>query len=198
MNEKVAQALVDANVVKFGIFTLTSGAKSPVYADIRILPSTPSSMKVVAEELAEMTKKMDVNKVAGAETAGIPLAAAIALKNEMPMVYVRKRPKRYGTNQMIEGVLDKGDKVVLVDDMMTDGRSKLVFIDGIRETGAIVDDVIIVLDREQGGKAILENEGVKLHALITLKELMEYMRDKGLVAQEKYDQVLMYLENSQK
>src|SRR3989338_1369024 len=181
MKEKLAQALCDAGVMKFGLFSLASGRKSPVYVDIRVLPSSPKPFATVVEALAKKTKEIGVEAVAGAETAGIPLAAAIALEAEMPMVYVRKRPKSYGTMSFVEGILNKGEKVVLIDDMITDGKSKMRFIEGIKHEGAECKDVLVILDREQGGKEGLAAEGVALHSLITLKELLEYMKDKKLV-----------------
>jgi len=196
MNEKVAKALADANVVKFGEFELASGLKSPIYVDLRILPSYPESMITVTEELVKIVKKLKPNVVAGAETAGIPLSTAISLKTKIPMIYVRKRPKSYGRKEQIEGVLEKDSKVILVDDMATNAFSKLAFIDGIKNSGGVVEDVLIVLDREQGGVEALAKENVKLHSLITLKELLKYMKDNKLINDGKYDEVITYLEQN--
>jgi uridine monophosphate synthetase len=195
MNETVAKALCDANVVRFGDFTLASGRKSPIYIDLRILPSVPKSMDVIAGELGKATKELGVTVVAGAETAGIPIAMAISLKTGIPMIYVRRRPKRYGTNSMIEGILTKEDKAVLIDDLITNGGSKMTFIDGIKQAGAEVKDVLVILDREQGGKETLDQEGIKLHSLITLKELLDYMKANKLLIEEQYNNVVSYLEN---
>ena len=193
MNEKVAKALVDANVVKFGDFTLASGIKSPIYVNLRVLPSYPDSMLTIADELSKAIKKIKPDIVAGAETAGIPLSTAISLKTKVPMIYVRKKPKGYGMNQLIEGEISQGQKVVLVDDMATNAFSKLSFIQGIRQAGGIVEDVVIVLDREQGGVEALAKEKVKLHSLITLKELLGYMQDKELIDEDQYTQIMSYL-----
>ena len=197
MNEKVAKALTDTNVVKFGEFTLASGIVSPIYVDLRVLPSYPESMATVTEELVKVVKKLKPDVVAGAETAGIPLSTAISLKTKIPMIYVRKRPKSYGTKEQIEGVLEKDAKVVLIDDMATNAFSKLKFIEGIANSGGIVEDVVIVLDREQGGVEALAKENVKLHSLITLKELLDYMKDNNLVDDDKYNETLEYLEKNQ-
>jgi len=196
MNEKIAKALVDASVVKFGEFTLASGIKSPIYVNLRVVPSYPESFAAVIEELSKVVKKIKPDVVAGAETAGIPLAAAISLKTKIPMVYARKRPKGYGMNQLIEGELKQDQKAVLVDDMATNAFSKLVFIDGIRQAGGIVSDVVIVLDREQGGIETLAKEKVKLHSLITLKELLQYMKDNNLIDDDKHNKILDYLEKN--
>jgi uridine monophosphate synthetase len=196
MNEKIAKALADINVVKFGEFTLASGLVSPIYVDLRILPSYPDAMGVVSEELVKVVKKLKPEVVAGAETAGIPLATAISLKTKIPMIYVRKRPKSYGRGEQIEGVLEKDAKVILIDDMATNAYSKIKFIEGIKHSGGVVEDVLIVLDRGQGGVEALAKENVKLHSLITLKELLEYMKGKNLIDDGKYDEVLAYLEQN--
>ena len=193
MNEKIAKALADANVVRFGEFTLASGLITPIYIDLRVLPSYPESMIVVVEELVKLVKKLKPDVVAGAETAGIPLATAISLKTKIPMIYVRKRPKSYGRKEQIEGVLEKDSKVVLIDDMATNAFSKLMFIEGIKNSHGIVEDVVIVLDREQGGADALAKENVKLHSLITLKELLSYMKDNDLIDDGKYNEILDYL-----
>ena len=196
MNEKVAEALAAANVVKFGEFELASGNISPIYIDLRILPSFPETMAVVTEELVKVVKKLKVDVVAGAETAGIPLSTAISLKTKMPMIYVRKRPKSYGRKEQIEGVLKKDSKVVLIDDMATNAYSKLNFVEGIKQSGGIVEDVVIVLDREQGGVQALAEKGIKLHSLITLKELLSYMKEKNMLDESKYKEIMDYLEQN--
>jgi orotate phosphoribosyltransferase len=196
MNEKIAKALTDANVVKFGEFTLTSGNISPIYVNLRVLPSYPDSMAIVTEELVKAVKKLKPEVIAGAETAGIPLATAISIKTKIPMIYVRKRPKSYGTNEQIEGVLKKDAKVILVDDMATNAFSKIKFIDGIKYSGGIVEDVLIVLDREQGGVEALAKEKVKLHSLITLKELLNYMKENNILDESKYNEIRDYLESN--
>ena len=195
MNKKVAKALCDANVVKFGQFTLSSNKKSPIYVDLRVLPSYPEPMNVIAEELAKVVKKLGVDKVAGAETAGIPIAMAISMKAKLPMIYVRRRPKGYGTFSLIEGVLEQGENVVLIDDLITDGGSKMTFIDGIRKGGAIVESVLVILDRGQGGEETLSKENIKLCSLITLRELLDYMKENKLVEDSDYNQTIAYLEN---
>ncbi len=196
MNEKVAKALTDVNAVRFGEFTLVSGMKTPIYVNLRVLPSYLESFVAVNEELVKVVKKIKPDVVAGAETAGIPFATAISLKTKIPMIYVRKRPKSYGTQEMIEGVLEKNAKVVLIDDMATNAFSKLAFIEGIRQAGGIVNDVVIVLDREQGGIEALAKEKVKLHSLITLKELLSYMEEKELIDEGQHKEILDYLEKN--
>lgn len=190
---KVLDALADANVVKFGEFTLVSGEKSPIYVDLRMLPSYPASFDTITTALGDLVKKTGAGVIAGVETAGIPLAAAVAIKMKKPMLYVRKKPKEYGTRSRIEGVLKSGDKTVLIDDLMTKGTSKLDFIEPLRQAGAKADDIAIILDREQGGDIALAGIGVKLHKLVTLKELLAHMHKRELIDDNQYERILDYL-----
>ncbi|MBW2976846.1 orotate phosphoribosyltransferase [Candidatus Woesearchaeota archaeon] len=196
MNTKVAQALVEADTVRFGEFSLQMERKTPIYVDLKVLPSYPVAMATVTEELVKAVKKLKPEVIAGAETAGIPLATAISLKTKIPMIYVRKRPKSYGTMEMIEGVIKKGAKTLLVDDMATNAYSKLMFVEGIRHSGGTVEDVLIVLDREQGGVEALAEKGIKLHSLITLKELLSYMKEKNIIDDAKHNEILIYLKQN--
>ncbi len=189
----VLDALAKADVVRFGEFTLVSGDKSPIYVDLRMLPSYPEPFDAITTALSEAAKATGAKRIGGMETAGIPLGAAMAIKLRMPMIYIRKKPKEYGTQSRIEGVLEKGDTVVLVDDLMTKGTSKLDFVAPVREAGGVVKDIVIVLDREQGGKAALAAEDIMLHTLVTLKELLAYLFGKKKITKDQYDKVLAYL-----
>jgi orotate phosphoribosyltransferase len=190
---KVLEALVKANVLRFGEFTLVSGEKSPIYVDLRVLPSNPESFDIVTSALAEVVKKLDCDVIAGMETAGIPLSSAMAIKLKKPMVYVRKKPKDYGTHSRIEGNMKNDGKLVLVDDLVTRGTSKVDFIKAVRDAGNEVKDLVIVLDREQGGEDVMVENGIELHKLVTLKELLSYMVDKGFISHDQYSEVLVYL-----
>ncbi|MBN2517936.1 MAG: orotate phosphoribosyltransferase, partial [Candidatus Altiarchaeota archaeon] len=161
---------------------------------LRVLPSYPSSFETVTAALTDQVRGLKADVVAGVESAGIPLSTAISLKSKMPMIYVRKKPKEYGTGSRIEGVLRHDDKAVLVDDLITDGGSKLQFVKAIKEAGGRIEDVVVVLDRQQGGEDTLLKEGINLRKLITIKELLAYMVKKNHISQEQYSKVLVYLE----
>lgn len=192
--DKICDALLKANTVKFGEFTLASGKKSPIYIDMRVLPSYPAQFDVVTSEMARVVKELGADVVAGVESAGIPLSTAVALKNKMPMVYVRKKPKDYGTKSQIEGIMRHGDRVVLIDDLITDGGSKLEPVGALRDAGGRIENVVVILDREQGGEEILAQNGCKLHALVKIKKLLAYMLKNGAIGKSQYAQVLSYLD----
>ena len=192
--ERICEALVNANVVRFGDFTLVSGQKSPIYIDLRVLPSYPKSFDAISGEMAKLIKDLNPDLVAGIESAGIPLATAVALKNKAPMIYIRKKPKDYGTKSRIEGLLRENEKVVLIDDLITDGGSKVKSLEAIREVGARIEDIVVVLDREQGGEDTMLQHKCRLHAMVTLKDLLAYMEKKNFISHEQYARVLSYIE----
>ncbi len=194
---QIAQALVKAEVLRHGVFTLKSGARSPIYVDLRVLPSVPEAIDVVTDGLAEACGTLGVDVVAGAETAGIPLAAVVGHKLAMPMIYVRKEPKGYGTGSQIEGVTQPGQRVALLDDLITQGTSKLTFLDGLARAEIDVACILVVLDRQQGGTEAVAARGSELHSLITFDEMLtEYLR-LGALDQGQHDDIRAYLADSE-
>ncbi len=179
-------------------FKLASGKLSPIYIDCRKLISYPQIMDLIAKEATPIIEKINPDVIAGGATAGIPFAAWISAKKGLPMIYVRKEPKGYGKNAQIEGVLKENQKVLLVEDLITDGKSKLNFINGIRNTGAIVENCLVVFDREQGGKETLEENLVKLHSLATLSKTLGYGLENALISKEEFEKVRECLKRESK
>ncbi|MEM6793806.1 MAG: orotate phosphoribosyltransferase [Acidobacteriota bacterium] len=148
-------------------FHLASGNYSPIYVDCRRVISRPSFLRLytaVAGMLLER-RGASFDAVAGGETAGIPYASVLAQALGKPLVYVRKKPKAYGTAARVEGALSGGSTVLLVEDLITDGGSKLGFLDAIAEAGSEVSDALVLFDRQQGGAEKLGERGVRLHAV---------------------------------
>ncbi len=191
----VARALHDAQVLKHGLFTLRSGAKSPVYVDLRHLPSVPAAMDVVTDALADRVRRLDVDAIAGAETAGIPLAAIVGLKTTLPMLYVRSQPKAHGTGSQVEGIVRHGDRIVLMDDLITHGTSKFVFLDALEEAGTLPERVLVILDRQEGGTEALVERGKTLEALLTLRDLLDEFRKMNALDGPQYEDILAYLDD---
>jgi len=199
----VAAMLLESGAVKVSVekpFTLTSGKLSPVYFDCRRLISHPAAMTVIAGVYQWMILReaIAVDAVAGGESAGIPFADRLAATIGKPMVYVRKEKRAHGTGSQIEGNLPSGAHAALVEDMITDGGSKLVFVKALREAGAIVEHCFLVLDREQGGGAALQAEGVKLHALATATSVLDYGARSGALSAENAKAATEYLKAPEK
>ena len=180
-----ARILLDTKSVLFNArepFTYTSGRKGPVYVDCRRLISFPQGRNVLMNDAAAMIRREcgKVDYVAGGETAGIPYAAFIAERLEAPMLYVRKQPKGFGRMAQIEGCMDEqGARVVLVEDLQTDGGSKKVFVDALRATGAVVEHAFVVFHYGIFPKSEknMQDMGIKLHALCTWWDVLAVAKE---------------------
>jgi len=182
-------------------FTLTSGRKSPVYVDCRRLIAFPRARRrlmALASALIEDNigfEALDI--VAGGETAGIPFAAWIADLLMLPMCYVRKQPKGFGRNARIEGNLEAGQRAILVEDMATDGGSKLSFIEALREAGAECAHTFVVFhyDIFPAGIEKLREAGVSLHALATWWDVIALAESQGAFDRSGLKTVRAFLED---
>lgn len=181
-----ANMLLEIEAVHFNAeepFTLASGLPSPTYIDCRKLISFPRIRSALMDFLT-VTVMRDAgfeafDNVAGGETAGIPFGAMVAERLALPMSYVRKKPKGYGRNARIEGVMTEGQRVLLVEDLTTDGGSKLSFVDAIRETGATCNHTAVIFYYGIFPETIetLSNHGVALHHLCTWWDVLEAARE---------------------
>lgn len=164
--------LVGAGAIKFGEFTLKSGRKSDYYVDKYAFATDPRCLAYIGSHIAHRLP-FDVDLLAGIEIGSIPLATAASLHSGNPYLIVRKAKKGYGTNKLIEGTYEQGQKVFLVEDVVTTGSSAIDAMHVLRNAGLIVDDVICVVDREEGGCQALESRGVRVQSLVTASELKE-------------------------
>jgi orotate phosphoribosyltransferase len=185
--------LFDIGAVKFGEFTLKSGRVAPVYVDLRILVSDPAALRQAGEKLVEQLRLLQFDRIAGIPYAGLPLGVAAALIGDYPLCYARKEAKEYGTRRLIEGGPQAGERIALVDDVITDGGAKLEAAAPFRGAGLVVEDVLVLVDREQGGAELLRQHGLTLHSCYTLRGLLTALRDAGRISTETHDCVLQYL-----
>ncbi|MFZ3309085.1 MAG: orotate phosphoribosyltransferase [Xanthobacteraceae bacterium] len=202
--ELTAKMLLEVDAVRFmdeKPFIYTSGWASPVYTDCRRLISFPRVRNTLID-FGVSTVMRDIgfeafDAVAGGETAGIPFAAWMADRLMLPMQYVRKKPKGFGRNAQIEGRLEEGDRVLLVEDMTTDGRSKVNFCQALRGAGAVVDHVFVFFfyDIFPEGKKILGDLGVKLHALATWWDVLEVAKKSGKFDKAKLKEVEKFMKD---
>jgi len=190
--EEIANKLFEIGAVKFGKFTLKSGLLSPIYIDLRVLVSHPTVLKMVATELIEITKGLKFDRIAGIPYAAIPIATAVSLEGNFPMLYPRKEQKGYGTKKVIEGEFKKGDIVIVYDDLITKGGSKFEAIAPLEEAGMKVKDIVVLVDREQGGPEDLKAKGYDLHAVLKISELLNALLASGKIKQEQFDSINQY------
>ncbi len=201
MADVTAKMLVEVGAVNFNAkdpFILTSGWASPVYLDCRRLISFPRVRETLMEfGISKILKNAGFEQfdaVAGGETAGIPFAAWIAERMMLPMQYVRKKPKGFGRNAQIEGVIEEGQRILLVEDMTTDGRSKVNFCNALREAGASVDHIFVIFyyDIFPDGTEILKDAQVNMHHLATWWDVLRVAKDEGLFDSETLTEVEKY------
>jgi orotate phosphoribosyltransferase len=173
MDGQLVGMLKETGAVKFGDFTLSSGRKSNYYVDKYVFETNPACLEAIGERIARIIPP-GTTRLAGIEIGSIPLAAIASVKSGMPFVIVRKEKKGYGTNKLIEGAYEKGEKVLVVEDVITTAKGALGAIRALRDAGLIVDSMVCVVDREEGGRESLEGEGVRVTSLVKSSELLGY------------------------
>jgi uridine monophosphate synthetase len=192
----LATALYDHGCVKFGTFTLKSGLTSPIYIDLRLLVSHPRLLKQVGGTLARAAGDLTFDRIAAIPYAALPIGVAMALEMDRAMIYPRREVKEHGTRRPIEGAFEAGETALLVDDLITRGHSKLEAIETLEAADLVVRDVLVLIDREQGGARDLAERGYRLHAALKLTGLLAALRDSGRIAPEQCADVLTYLEQT--
>jgi orotate phosphoribosyltransferase len=207
-SESLAMGLFDAGCVQFGRFKLKSGIISPIYLDLRLLVSDPAALWQTAGALAEIIcglpgqdgqpthEKLTFDRIAAIPYAAIPIGVALSLTIDRPMIYPRKETKTYGTARPIEGRFRSGEKVLVVDDLITRGDSKLETVAPLENAGLIVEDILVVIDREQGGAPILAEHGYRLHSIMTLREMLGILARREAITAGQHARVIDYLNES--
>lgn len=194
---KVASLFFDSGLLKFGEFTLKSGIVSPFYIDLRKAQSFPETFHAIIDAYAELISDLDPEVlIAGVPEAATPFAAALGYKLNKSMVQPRKVVKEHGTKSSIEGEFKEGDRVILVDDLVTKGDSKIEAIKQAEATGLKVDKLIVLVDREQGGVKFVEEKGYKLEAAFTISELMDTLLSLGKISQEDHTKIISFVKNN--
>jgi orotate phosphoribosyltransferase len=166
---ELIRLLIEARAVRFGEFTLASGEKSDIYIDVKAAWSEPKRLEVLADALAARAGSED--RLAGMELGAVPLVVATALRTGRPYAILRKATKEYGTRHAFEGEIPVGARVLLLEDVVTTGGSSVRSVEIVRGAGGVVDRVVAVVDREEGGTARLATVGVRLESLATLQDL---------------------------
>lgn len=194
MKTELGRILNKIGALKFGTFKLTSGEVSPYYVDLRIVPSFPGAFKRICDfYLALIRNDIGVDRfdrLAGIPTAGISFSSITAFHLKKPFIYIRPAERQHGRGRQVEGILSPGDRVLLMDDLITSGGSILKAAEAIRAEGGIVTDVVVLLDREENGKKNLAKNDIRLHYLLTTSEVAYKLYDIGAITEDQLDTIL--------
>jgi orotate phosphoribosyltransferase len=191
---EIAKILHKIDALKFGVFKLTSGKDSPYYVDLRIVPSFPDAYKQICDFYGDhITNHVGLDnfdRIAGVPLGGIPFGSQIAFNLKKPFLYVRKGTRLHGRKRRVEGILISGDRVLLVDDLVTTGLNLRKAAEAIRSEGGVVKKAVALLDREEGGKEKLEKSGIEVHTLLKMSEVAKILYDIGAIDEESLMTIL--------
>lgn len=197
---KIAEVLYNSGCLKFGSFRIKSGALSPYYIDLACLLSSPTDLctlaDVAAEKISQLATKDRINKLATIELKGALILPSIGCRINLPCIIVRKEEKAYGATGRIAGAeVVRGERILFFDDVISEGLSKLEAIKPLEQLGARVENVLVVVDREQHGIENLEKLGYKVHALARVSELTQRLLQDSKISKEQADAVLNYVKS---
>lgn len=194
----IAESLMRSGALKFGSFILKSGITSPYYIDLTWLLSSPADFElisnVIAEEICRIGSEREIDKLATIELKGALILPHVASIIKIPCIIVRKESKSYGlTGRIVGGEVKRGERLIFFDDVITDGRSKLEGIKPIEEMGGIIDTILVLVDREQGGKENLESMGYRVRAITTISEIIGSLLERGKIPRDDARKTLEYI-----
>ena len=198
VTDKIADALYLSKCLRFGSFKIKSGATSPYYIDLARVLSAPSQLDVIAEIAAQKIREIQalehIDKLASIELKGALIAPSIAIKLDLPCVIVRKEEKSYGVTGRIAGAdVKAGESILFFDDVVSEGLSKVEGVKPLQELGATIKHILVVVNREHGGKENLEKHGYRVHALAKISDVVTSLHGNGHISKEQADKVLDYI-----
>jgi orotate phosphoribosyltransferase len=197
---EMASILLKIDALKFGVFKLTSGKASPYYVDLRVVPSFPDAFTRICDFYAQaITSQIGLktfDRIAGVPIAGIPFASQIAYNLKKPFLYIRKGLRRHGRQRRVEGILVSGDRVLLVDDLVTTGLTLRKAAESVRAEGGVVEKAVAFMDREEGGREKLANNGIQLTTLLKISEVAKILYDVGSLDEESFKTIMKQVEKN--
>jgi uridine monophosphate synthetase len=192
--ENLVLTLHDIGAVQFGRFRLHSGRESRIYIDLRVLVSFPEALRGATAAYRAVLEPLAYDLLAATPLAGLPIGTALCLELDKPLIYPRKTAKSYGTGKNIEGRYSIGQTALVVDDLITSGESILETIAALKAAGLKVHDAVVLIDREQGGRAMLEEQGYRVHAVMSIRDVLDVLVQHGRLNRAQHDEVLSSLE----
>ena len=200
MAKNISKLLLECDAVKFGEFTGTSGRILPYYVDLRLIPSYPKIFHKIVDAYINLIENdnIEFDRIAGVPIGALPFASAISYKTKKPLLILRKERKEHGRGKQIEGVLNKGDAVLIIEDLITTGGSVIKTKKVLEDEGAVVCDVLVILDRLEGGSENLKNNGLALHAVTDTMNVISELEKENLISRKNYNKISNYISNFKK
>ena len=180
-------------IIKFGEFTLASGKSSSYYVDLRLVPSYPHEfrmmIKYLENQITEDIGLENFESIVSVPTGGLVIASALAIETVKPLIYVRSKPKDYGTSKSVEGKIHDGMKVVMIDDVATTGGSVVNAIKSLTDVNVPVKDAYVIVDRMEGANEALADLGIKMHSILNILQIAEVLYEQKMIDVEILDKV---------
>src|SRR4030067_1271473 len=196
--KQVGILLIKNDAIKFGDYTLASGKRSPYYIALRQTISSPITMDWIANSLTRIIineiGRDKIDKILGVPTAGVPFATVVSQKLGIPLIYYRQARKEHGVRKKVEGILERNDRVLVIDDLITTGESVIETAEVIREQGGVVNELVVLLDREQGGQQRLRSTRIEPHVLFKISDAMTWLHKGGLIEDKIFETMKKYIE----
>jgi len=191
--KEFATSLHQTGIIKFGDFTLASGKKSSYYVDLRLVPSYPiefrKMVKYLENQIVQDVGLDNFGSIVSVPTGGLVIASALAIETVKPLIYVRSKPKDYGTSKSVEGKIHDGMKVVMIDDVATTGGSVVNAIKSLKEVNISVKDAYVIVNRMEGADKALLDLGVKIHSILNILQITEALFEQKLVDEAVLEKV---------
>lgn len=197
LKNDLLKGLIQTECFRLGEFVLKSGLKSPFYIDLRRTSSDARLMKTVGKAYARLIRALPqkFDRIAGIPVAAVSLATAASLETGIPMIYPRINKKEHGTGNLIEGNFKPGERVVLLDDLITTGKSKIEAIEILRDAGLIVEDLVVLLERGEQGRRDMEAAGIRLHSFFPVEELFDVCRQMNIIDDAGLQTLIDFIRN---
>lgn len=184
LTQSLTESLYNIGAIQFGDFTLKSGKQSSIYINLRKIISYPELLRQISEAMWQTVGAKNIELVCGVPYTALPIATCMSLDHNIPMVMRRKEKKDYGTKQMIEGVFNKGQSCLIIEDVITTGGSILETATDLEEAGLKVNDLVVLIDREQGGRENLEQK-YKTHTILTISSVLKTLLESSVINSEE-------------